>query len=264
MSEIKLDKITFEFTQEENCTSTDMGGIELLTVELMIASLGEKADLSVLGAVFNDDDYAFSGSAQAYLMTNSIPGTRKKFTEQAAALENNRSSIVNKGWKDWTAMKEIVSQAIESNDPPYDPSRGYGKNILDAYKESFLKEMQTQNNLWYEEKKSPGFQVKLNNTVKVLTIAANTPQMWADLSKQTRWHTVVSYLNFRYDIYDELQRRGVTIESDKARDLKEQAESFAYALRKQDVNFGKFYDRYFEDDDFSYVYEEPQIAGGKK
>ena len=234
------------------------------TVELMIASLGEKADLSVLGAVFNDDDYAFSGSAQAYLMTNSIPGTRKKFTEQAAALENNRSSIVNKGWKDWTAMKEIVSQAIESNDPPYDPSRGYGKNILDAYKESFLKEMQTQNNLWYEEKKSPGFQVKLNNTVKVLTIAANTPQMWADLSKQTRWHTVVSYLNFRYDIYDELQRRGVTIESDKARDLKEQAESFAYALRKQDVNFGKFYDRYFEDDDFSYVYEEPQIAGGKK
>jgi len=33
MSEVKLDKITFEFTQEENCTSTDMGGIELLTVE---------------------------------------------------------------------------------------------------------------------------------------------------------------------------------------------------------------------------------------
>jgi hypothetical protein len=33
MSEVKLDKITFEFTQEENCNSTDMGGIELLTVE---------------------------------------------------------------------------------------------------------------------------------------------------------------------------------------------------------------------------------------
>ena len=33
MSEVKLEKVTFEFTQEENCASTDMGGIELLTVE---------------------------------------------------------------------------------------------------------------------------------------------------------------------------------------------------------------------------------------
>ena len=33
MSEVKLDKVTFEFTQEEHCNSTDMGGIELLTVE---------------------------------------------------------------------------------------------------------------------------------------------------------------------------------------------------------------------------------------
>ena len=234
------------------------------TVEFMIAQLGEKADLTVLGSVFNDDDYAFSGSAQAYLMSNSIPGTRKKFIDQAAALENNRSSIVNKGWQDWTAMKEIVSQAIESSDPPYNPASGYGKTILDAYKESFIKEMQTQNNLWYEEKVSPGFETKINNTVKVLTIAANTPKMWADLSKQTRWHSITDYLNFRYDIYDELKRRGVTIESREARDLKEQVENFTYALRKEDVNFGKFYDRYFEDDSFSYVYEEPQLTGGKK
>lgn len=234
------------------------------TVEFMIAQLGEKADLTVLGSVFNDDDYAFSGSAQAYLMSNSIPGTRKKFTDQAAALENNRSSIVNKGWQDWTAMKEIVSQAIESSDPPYNPASGYGKTILDAYKESFIKEMQTQNNLWYEEKVSPGFETKINNTVKVLTIAANTPKMWADLSKQTRWHSITDYLNFRYDIYDELKRRGVTIESREARDLKEQVENFTYALRKEDVNFGKFYDRYFEDDSFSYVYEEPQLTGGNK
>jgi hypothetical protein len=33
MSEVKLEKVTFEFTQEENCVSNDMGGIELLTVE---------------------------------------------------------------------------------------------------------------------------------------------------------------------------------------------------------------------------------------
>jgi len=234
------------------------------TVEFMIAQLGEKADLTILGAVFNDDDYAFSGSAQAYLMSNSIPGTRKKFTDQAAALENNRSSIVNKGWQDWTSMKEIVSQAIESSDPPYNPASGYGKTILDAYKESFIEEMKNQNNLWYEEKVSPGFETKINNTVKVLTIAANTPKMWGDLSKQTRWHSITDYLNFRYDIYDELKRRGVTIESREARDLKEQVENFTYALRKEDVNFGKFYDRYFESDTFSYVYEEPQLTGGKK
>lgn len=33
MSEVKLEKVTFEFTQEEHCCSSDMGGIELLTVE---------------------------------------------------------------------------------------------------------------------------------------------------------------------------------------------------------------------------------------
>jgi hypothetical protein len=33
--EIKLDKVTFEFTQEEHCCSTDMNGIETLTIECM-------------------------------------------------------------------------------------------------------------------------------------------------------------------------------------------------------------------------------------
>lgn len=39
MKGIKLDKVTFEFTQEENCCSNDMDGIELLTVEC-ISDLG--------------------------------------------------------------------------------------------------------------------------------------------------------------------------------------------------------------------------------
>lgn len=251
-SGIRADETAVELVKKNNSL-----------IERMVVEIGE-GDLSVLGAVFNDDDYAFSSSAQAYLMSNSIPGTRQKFVNQSAALENNRSSIINKGWKDWTAMKEIVSQAIEANDPPYDPSTGYGKTILDAYKESFLESMKEKNNLWYETKISPEFSEKRNNTVKVLTLAANTPEMWADLAKQTRWHTVVDYLNFRYDIYDELKRRKTTIESEKARDLKAMAESYAYKLRKQDVNFGKFYDRYFEGDDFSYVYEEPNLTGGKK
>ncbi len=35
MNEVKLDKITFEFTQEEHCMSNDMGGVESLTIECM-------------------------------------------------------------------------------------------------------------------------------------------------------------------------------------------------------------------------------------
>jgi hypothetical protein len=33
--EIKLDKVTFEFTQDEHCMSTDMDGVETLTIECM-------------------------------------------------------------------------------------------------------------------------------------------------------------------------------------------------------------------------------------
>jgi hypothetical protein len=32
---IKLDKVTFEFTQEEHCMSNKMGGTETLTIECM-------------------------------------------------------------------------------------------------------------------------------------------------------------------------------------------------------------------------------------
>ena len=32
---IKLDKVTFEFTQEEHCMSNEMGGVESLTIECM-------------------------------------------------------------------------------------------------------------------------------------------------------------------------------------------------------------------------------------
>jgi hypothetical protein len=35
MKGIKLNKVTFEFTQDEHCMSTEMGGMESLTVECM-------------------------------------------------------------------------------------------------------------------------------------------------------------------------------------------------------------------------------------
>lgn len=39
MSEIKLDKVVFEFTQEEHCMSNEMQGIETLTIEC-VSDLG--------------------------------------------------------------------------------------------------------------------------------------------------------------------------------------------------------------------------------
>ena len=35
MSEVKLEKVTFEFTQDEHCMSNEMGGVESLTIECM-------------------------------------------------------------------------------------------------------------------------------------------------------------------------------------------------------------------------------------
>ena len=39
---IGLDKVTIEFTQEENCMSNEMGGIETLTIEC-VSDLGISA-----------------------------------------------------------------------------------------------------------------------------------------------------------------------------------------------------------------------------
>ena len=218
-------------------------------VENIVASIGEK-NLSVLGAVFNDDDYQFSSTAQAWLTNNAIPGTRQKFKEQGAALENNRSSIIKKGWNDYHNLIEIVSLELENNNPPIDPATGYGKSIVDSYKEAFINKAKTDNNLWYNAKAGAGFQNKLVSTVSALTIAANSPELWSDLSKQPRWHTIVEYLNFRYDIYDALQARGTTITSAKAADIKEKADAMVGKLRKEDISFGKFYDIYFDGDTF--------------
>lgn len=228
-------------------------------IENIIADMGENANLSALGAIFNDENYAFSSSAQAYLVSKSIPGTRQKFKEQGAALDNSRSSIVNKGWSDYTKMVEIVSDELAKAN--YDPGSGYGLAVLTQYKDAFTEQMQTQNNLWYEEKQGAGFQKKLVDTVSAITTAVNTPELWQELSKQDRWHTIVEYMNFRYDVHDILKYRGTSITSDKAVDIRLAAEAKVAELRKQNIEFGKFYDRYFSNDDFSSIVEEP--FGGK-
>jgi hypothetical protein len=35
MEEVKLNKVTFEFTQDEHCMSNEMGGVESLTIECL-------------------------------------------------------------------------------------------------------------------------------------------------------------------------------------------------------------------------------------
>jgi hypothetical protein len=35
MEEVKLEKVIFEFTQDEHCMSNDMGGVESLTIECL-------------------------------------------------------------------------------------------------------------------------------------------------------------------------------------------------------------------------------------
>jgi hypothetical protein len=222
-------------------------------VERMIARMGTDGDLRTLGAVFNDENYAFSSSAQAWLQTNTIPGTRKQLNDSQSALENARSAIVNEGWRNWTLLIDTTSRLLIQNDPPYDPSRGYGKAIIDSYKEAFIEKMKTDNRAWYDEKLDRDSTAKLKNVVDNLTLAANDDKLWADLSKQARWHTITEYLNFRYYIKDKLEKRNAPITSDRAYDIREEVDAYVYNLRRDDINFGKFYDRYFSNDNFVYV-----------
>jgi len=242
----------------------DDTAVELLrrntdTVGKIVSNI-DKGNLSVLGSIFNDEDYAFSSSARAYLLTNSIPGTSKRFKGEADALDVALSSTVNKGWREWNSLIEIVSQEIVADN--LTPAKGYGKSILDSYKKRFIANMETKNNLWYKEKVGGNFSTKRNNTVDAITIAVNTPKLWADLAKQPRWHAIVDYLNFRYYVKEELEIRGAAITSDKAVDIRDKVNVYVQNLRDTDINFGKFYDRYFDEDTFDYVYTE--VVKGEK
>ena len=228
------------------------------TVAKMVANI-DKGNLRVLGAVFNDDDYAFSSSARAYLTTNNIPGTGKRFQTEADALDVATGSIVNQGWREWNKMIKVVKQTIL--DDGKNPNVGYGKKILDLYKTNFENQMKTDNNLWWNDKNGKNFSSSKNNTIDVLTIAANTPELWKDLAKQPRWHSIVDYLNFRYHVKEALEARGAAITSDKAVDIRNQVDLYTAQLMSQDINFENFYNRYLDGDTFDYVHEE--VVKGK-
>jgi hypothetical protein len=216
------------------------------------------ADLSALGAVFNDDNYAFSSAADAYLRTQKIPGLDSKYKASEASLLNMKSTIVNKGWTDWFKLIQVVS--TEMKKPPYnlDPARGYGDVVLQQYKDAFIEQQKIENPMWYDEKinsSGGGDKGRMASVIKAVTIAANTPSMWKDLSQQPRWSAIVEYMNFRYEINDELKRRDVGYDTKSAIDLRNQVTLKVWELRNKDVKFGQFYDRYFDGDDFSVIFD---------
>lgn len=227
-------------------------------IRTIFANMSGK-DLGILGAVFNDADYAFSPAAQTYLISTNIPGTKQKFKESAAFLDSAKTSIVNKGWRDFFKLQEIVKQEISK--PPYNlnPNKGYGAAVLKSYEDSFISAAKTNNPLWYNEKQDQGFgggKSRQADTVRALTIAANTPEMWKDLAKQPRWHTIVKYLNFRYEIYDKLKQRDTSIDNKDAVDIRNIVEDRVAQLKQEDITFSQFYERYFRSDKFDFVVED--------
>lgn len=226
-------------------------------IRKLVATLGSE-NATVLGAIFNDDNYAFSSAANAYLKSNKIPGTEKFFKNADSALEAERSGVVSAGWNKYNKFIETVTLAIEESVPGRSAGRGYGEILFNKYKDAFIEQQKVKNNIWWNEWDNLGSikgAAKRNATVTALTMAANDPKLWKDLQKIPRWTNVVNYLNFRYDIYDELKRRKTTIDSPRAKDLRSDVNEFVYNLRKSDLNFGKFYDRYFARDTFDYVVE---------
>jgi hypothetical protein len=254
-----------KLTNSVSGVNSDKTAVELLkrnnfATRQMVVNV---TDLTALGAVFNDDNYAFSSSADAYLRTQKIPGLDAKYKSSEAALENMKSVIVNQGWDGWFKLIQVVS--TEMKKPPYnlDPARGYGAEVLQQYKDSFVEQQKTKNPMWYdikENSKGGGDTGQLASVIKAVTIAANTPEMWKDLSQQPRWSAIVEYMNFRYEINDELKNRKLSYGTKAAIDVQNKVTLKVWELRNKDVKFGQFYDRYFDGDDFSFVfdYEPPK------
>lgn len=240
--------------------NSDVTAVELLkrndfATREMVAAVGDR-DLSALGAVFNDDNYTFSSAADAYLRTRNIPGLKQKFKDSEASLLNIKSAVVNKGWNEWYKLIQVVSTEMQK--PPYnlDPARGLGETYLRQYKDAFIKKQEIDNPMWAKEKElqsGGGASGRMASVIDTITIGANTPKMWKDLSQQPRWFAIAEYMNFRYTIYDELKRRGTSYANNDSVDLRNAVSLKVWELRNKDIKFGQFYDRYFDGDDFSYV-----------
>lgn len=224
----------------------------------IVSGIGPNGDLTTLGAIFNDEDYAFSPAAQNYLSSTKIPGTNKKFRDLEDAFGQGRASIVSKGWNDFFKVKEIVTQVLKEQDPPVDPTSKYAEAIISRYKNAFVESQKTQNPIWYNEYEAQsrgGANSRQANTITALTIAVEDDKLWGDLSKQPKWELILNYLQFRYGITKKLQAMGTTIDAQKAYGVRQEVGTYVAQMRLQNTEFAKFYDRYFENDKFDFVYE---------
>ena len=229
------------------------------TVQKIVAGIGTD-NLNVLGAIFNDDNYAFSSSASSYLQNTKIPGGGgKTYRDVQDALGSFQSSIVSKGWKDWFALEEIVRSEYAKQDQPIDITKGFGAQMLKDFKNSFVEQAKVNNNQWYQEYTAQSFGgagSRQADTVKAITIALNDEKLWSDLQKQPKYHALANYMSYRYDVKAKLDAMGATIDSPKSLYLREEVSSTVNKLRTMDINFDRLYMRYFENDKFDFVYNE--------
>lgn len=232
----------------------------LPSVQKIVSGIGLE-NLTVLGSIFNDDDYAFSSAAQAFLQDTRIPGAgNKKFRDVSDAFENGRSALVSKGWKDYFVIEQVLKDEFARVTPAINPYKGYGAAVLKRYKQAFVDAAKEDNNLWWQEYNAQavgGTGSRQADTVTALTIALNDEKLGPLLLKQPKFHAVADYLNYRRYVNSMLKRMNTTFDSQRATQLRTQVMLEVAELRASDVNFDKLYIRYFENDKFDFVYEEP-------
>jgi len=230
------------------------------SIQKIVAGIGPE-NLTVLGSIFNDDDYAFSSAAQALLQDTRIPGAgNKKFRDVSDAFENGRSALVSKGWKDYFIIEQVLKDEFARVTPAINPYKGYGAAVLKQYKQAFVDAAKEDNNLWWQEYNAQtvgGAGSRQADTVTALTIALNDEKLGPLLLKQPKFHAVADYLNYRRYVNSMLKRMNTTFDSQRATQLRTQVMLNVAELRASDVNFDKMYIRYFENDKFDFVYEEP-------
>lgn len=230
------------------------------SIQKIISGIGSE-NLTVLGSIFNDDDYAFSSAAQALLQDTRIPGAgNKKFRDVSDAFENGRSVLVSKGWKDYFVIEQTLRDEFARVTPAINPYKGYGAAVIKQYKQAFVDAAKEDNNLWWQEYNAGlggGAGSRQADTVTALTIALNDEKLGPLLLKQPKFHAVADYLNYRRYVNSMLKRMNTTFDSQRATQLRTQVMLEVAELRASDINFDKLYVRYFENDKFDFVYEEP-------
>ena len=230
------------------------------SIQKIVSGIGVE-NLTVLGAIFNDDDYAFSSAAQAVLQDTRIPGAgNKKFRDVSDAFENGRNVFVSKGWKDYFTVEQVLKDEFARVSPAINPYKGYGAAVLKQYKQAFVDAAKKDNNLWWQEynaQSGGGAGSRQADTVTALTIALNDDKLGPLLLKQPKFNAVADYLNYRRYVNSMLKRMNTSFDSQQATQLRTKVMLEVAELRASDINFDKLYIRYFENDKFDFVYEEP-------